>query len=87
MLVLKRCAEHRSFDRLYRRISAAPETWRAVSVMQSGSLASAKPQFGAGSEGLQKKVVGQARLFPENAVDPWGRSCCSVVSKALSKTI
>lgn len=87
MLVLKRYAGHRSFDRLYRRISIAPGDWRAASVMQSGSLASAKPPSGGGSDGLQKKVAGLALLFPANAGDPRGRSWCSVVSKASSKTI
>ena len=71
MLVLRRCAGHRSFDRLYRRISIAPGAWKAVYVMQSGSLASARPQFGAGSDGLQKKVAGQTR--PTHGVDHGGR--------------
>src|SRR5690554_7921458 len=87
ILVLRRSAGHRSFDRLYRRISAAPGAWRAVSVMQSGSLASAGPQFGAGSDGLQQRVAGQALCFPANAGDATGRSCCPVMSRASSKSI
>lgn len=68
--MLVRCAGHRSFDRLYRHISIVPGAWKAVYMMQSGSLASVRLQFGAGSDGLRKKVAGQVLLLPANAADP-----------------